>query len=200
MDKIETLPPPPGVLSSLKAGFDAIATNISVILLPLVLDLFLWLGPRLRLDQLFQNFFEGFSRITNNSSSIPPENLIAFQESSTQFLEQLQLFNLLSLLRTFPIGIFSLMSGARPAETPFGAPSVIQVDSGFTLLGLIGLLILIGWFFGGMFFRWVSLIVSDTQPPFEIHIANNIALNSIYDTSDYDRLTDADLIWLLGQF
>ena len=58
LDKIETLPPPPGVIGSLKAGFDAIASNLTVILLPLFLDLLLWLGPRLRVDRLFQRLFD----------------------------------------------------------------------------------------------------------------------------------------------
>ena len=39
MDKIETLPPPPGVVGSLKAGFDAIASNLTVILLPITMSL-----------------------------------------------------------------------------------------------------------------------------------------------------------------
>ena len=54
MDKIETLPPPPGVVGSLRAGFDAVASNLTVALIPLALDLLLWLGPRLRVDRLFR--------------------------------------------------------------------------------------------------------------------------------------------------
>ena len=64
LDKIETLPPPPGVVGSLRAGFDAIAANLSVVLLPLALDLLLWLGPRLRVDRILLAAFDDVSDIT----------------------------------------------------------------------------------------------------------------------------------------
>lgn len=160
MDKIETLPPPPGVVGSLKAGFDAIASNLTVVLIPLVLDLLLWLGPRLRVDRLFQPIFDEMTRYAR-FSGIPTADLKTLQDNSSLLLEQLQQFNLLGTLRTFPIGVFSLMSGTMPGETPWGAPFSIQVDSVFTLLGWIVLLTLIGWMCGGLFFRWVSLVVID---------------------------------------
>src|SRR5258706_6600126 len=53
--RAENLPPPPGVISSIKAGFDAISAHLTAILLPLLLDLFLWLRPRLRMDSLFNS-------------------------------------------------------------------------------------------------------------------------------------------------
>jgi hypothetical protein len=160
MDKIETLPPPPGIVGSLRAGFDAIASHLTVILVPLALDLLLWLGPRLHVDRLFQPIFNELSRYARYSG-FPSADLKTLQENSAAILEQLGQFNLFSALRTFPIGVFSLMSGTRPAQTPFGVPSIIQIDSVLTLLGWIVLLTLIGWMFGGMFFRWVSLVVID---------------------------------------
>ncbi len=160
MDKIETLPPPPGVIGSLRAGFDAIASNLTVILVPLALDLLLWLGPRLHVDRLFQPIFDELSRYARYSG-FPSADLKTLQENSAALLEQLGQFNLLSTLRTFPIGVFSLMSGTRPAQTPLGVPSVIQIDSLFTLLGWVVLLTFMGWMFGGLFFRWVSLVVVD---------------------------------------
>lgn len=160
MDKIETLPPPPGVVGSLRAGFDAIASHLPVILVPLALDLFLWLGPRLHVDRLFQPIFDELARYARYSG-FPSADLKTLQENSTAILEQLQQFNLLSALRTFPIGVFSLMSATKSDQTPLGAPSVIQIDSVLTLLGWLVLLTLVGWMFGGLFFRWVSLVVID---------------------------------------
>jgi len=175
MDKIETLPPPPGVVGSLKAGFDAIASNLTVILLPLALDLLLWLGPRLRIDRLFKPVFDEMSRYAS-FSGISAADLKTLQENSTLLLEQFQQYNLMSALRTFPIGVFSLMSGAMPSRTPWGGPfMVIQIDSGFILLGWIVLLTLIGWIFGGLFFRWVSLVVTDSSQPVDNHFGRSIA-------------------------
>ena len=169
MNKIETLPPPPGVVGSLKAGLDAIASKPGVILLPLALDLFLWLGPRLRIERLFQSILEEMTRYAGYSG-IPAADLSEMQRN----LEQLQQYNLLSALRTFPIGVFSLMSGSMPGQTPLGTPSIIQVDSVFTLLGWFMLLTLIGWMCGGLFFRWVSLVVIDSSQPVDIRLGQSI--------------------------
>ena len=53
MQKLESLPPPPGVIGSLRAGFDAVSSHVVLILLPLALDVFLWLGPRLSVGNLY---------------------------------------------------------------------------------------------------------------------------------------------------
>lgn len=172
-DKIETLPPPPGIVGSLRAGFDAIASHLTVILIPLALDLLLWLGPRLHVDRLFQPIFNELARYARYSG-FPSADLKILQENSTAILEQLGQFNLLSTLRTFPIGVFSLMSGTRPAGTPLGAPSVIQIDSVLTLLVWIVSLTLIGWMFGGLFFRWVSLVVIDPSQSVENRFGQSI--------------------------
>lgn len=173
MDKLETLPPPPGVVGSLRAGFDAIASHLTVVLVPLALDLLLWLGPRLHTDRLFKPIFDEMSRYARYSG-FPATDLKALQENSAIILQGLQQYNLLSALRTFPIGVFSLMSGTGPGQTPLGAPSVIQVDSVLTLLGWIILLTLVGWMCGGLFFRWVSLVVVDPAHPADNRIGQSI--------------------------
>src|SRR3990172_261364 len=173
MEKIETLPPPPGVIGSLRACFDTIASHLTVVLVPLVLDVLLWLGPRLHMDRLFQPIFDEMARYARYSG-FPAADLKTLQDNSTLVLEGLQQFNLLSALRTFPIGVFSLMSGTRPNQTPLGTPSIIQVDSVFTLLGWMLLLSLIGWMCGGLFFRWVSLVVVDPSHPAENRIGQSI--------------------------
>jgi hypothetical protein len=173
MDKIETLPPPPGVVGSLRAGFDAVASNLTVALIPLALDLLLWLGPRLRVDRLFRPIFDEMSRYAS-FSGISSSDLKTLQDNSSLLLEQLKQFNLLGTLRTFPIGVFSLMSGTMPGKTPLGTPASIQVNSVFTLLGWLILLTLIGWLCGGLFFRWVSLIVVSSSQAVDTRFGQSI--------------------------
>jgi len=160
MDKLEALPPPPGVVGSLKAGFDAIASKPLAILLPLALDLLLWLGPRLRVDQLFKSFFDEMARYAA-FSGFPSSDLKTLQENTALLIEQMQNYNLVAALRTFPIGIFSLMSGSLPARTPFGAPASFQINSVIILFGWLALLTVVGWALGGFFFQWVSIAVVD---------------------------------------
>jgi hypothetical protein len=173
MDKIETLPPPPGVVGSLRAGFDAVASNLTVALIPLALDLLLWLGPRLRVDRLFRPIFDEMSRYAS-FSGISSSDLKTLQDNSSLLLEQLKQFNLLGTLRTFPIGVFSLMSGTMPGKTPLGTTASIQVNSVFTLLGWLILLTLIGWLCGGLFFRWVSLIVVSSSQAVDTRFGQSI--------------------------
>lgn len=173
LDKIGTLPPPPGVVGSLRAGFDAIATNLSVVLLPLALDLLLWLGPRLRVDRILLSAFEEVSEIAR-LMGLASANPDTSQEFSALVLEQLQQFNLLSALRTFPIGVFSLMSGSMPDKTPLGMPPAIHVESEFTGLLWIALLTLIGWLLGGLFFYSVSRVVVDPSQQTENRVGQAV--------------------------
>ena len=157
--EVQAIPPPPGIIGSLRAGFDAIAGNIAVILIPLGLDVLLWLGPRLNIDRLIQPFLQQWGAFAT-SSGVQPDSVQAQLATYQQFFSE---FNLLAVLRTFPIGVFSLMSGRLPAPTPLGTPTVLEVNSVFNLLGLVFLLTVVGWMLGGLYFRWVAaLVVSDT--------------------------------------
>jgi hypothetical protein len=57
MNKIETqiMPAPPNTITSLRAGFDAVANKILIIAIPITIDLILWLGPHLTVKTLINN-------------------------------------------------------------------------------------------------------------------------------------------------
>jgi len=122
VQKIESLPPPPGIIGSLRAGFDAVSNHIGLILLPVALDIFLWLGPRFSIGELANPFFKLVfeqARTTLTSSS----DLKRFTDFQSGFSEVMQRFNLLSLLgklQTFPIGVSSLLAQTMPVKTPLG--------------------------------------------------------------------------------
>src|SRR5512143_532721 len=104
----QTLPPPPGIMGALRTGFDTIAGNVSVILMPLALDLLLWLGPRLSPARLLNTVFEGNLKVLTQTYGLKLDTLQSNWEASAPLLQS---FNLLGFLRTFPVGISSLMSG-----------------------------------------------------------------------------------------
>ena len=68
MDKIESqiMPAPPNTISSLRAGFDAVANRIAIILIPIVIDLFFWLGPHLRIKSLVNNLINSLIHSIGN--------------------------------------------------------------------------------------------------------------------------------------
>jgi len=156
--KLETLPPPPGVIGSLKAGFDVVSSHVILILVPLALDLFLWLGPRLNvsdvLGPLYRILFDQVQRGFTSPEDL--KRLVQFQDLFNDGLQRLNLVSLISRLQTFPIGISSLLAKTLPMDSPISTQNIAQVPSLLGLIGYMFLLIMAGWALGGLYFRWVS--------------------------------------------
>lgn len=148
----QSLPPPPGVMNALKAGMDAIASRLSILLLPLALDLLLWFGPRVSVQRLFSGVFEQALAL-GASPALPAAETEAVRQALAEWLSR---YNLLGVLRTFPVGVSSLMTAKLPLKTPLGIQAVIEVGSAVSLMGWLFLLIFLGWMAGGLYFRWVS--------------------------------------------
>jgi hypothetical protein len=175
--KQATIPPPPGLIATFVKGFNTIANNITVIVFPVLLDLFLWLGPHFRLKQLLEQVFADFSSLASPpaSLSLDPAQM---QQAWAQFLDQ---FNLFSILRTFPVGIASLMSGSMPMQTPLGSPLNLEASSFFSVMGLWLLLAVSGWMLGSVYFYWVSgVALKPEQRSFAQSIIQAILLSAIW--------------------
>jgi hypothetical protein len=157
VQKLETLPPPPGVFGSLKAGFNVVSNRVVLIILPLGLDLLLWLGPRLSVDGLLSPYFKLI--FTQARLGIAEADLDRFTQYQSLMLEWLRNFNLLSLLsklQLFPVGISTLSAQTLPVQNPLGIPSVVIISSIWIMLGLAFVLVPIGWIGGGVYFRQVA--------------------------------------------
>jgi hypothetical protein len=158
VSKIENLPPPPGIINSIKVGFDIIATHIWAILLPLLLNLFLWLGPRLRMDALFNSMKTDVISIWT-ASNIPAEDI---KRAMDLYENTIPRINLFWIFHTIPIGISSLFLPQKISQTPLGDPANLQV-SAESLLVWIFFLALCGWIGGGMYFRSVAWLSMDNK-------------------------------------
>ncbi|MGD0611459.1 MAG: hypothetical protein ABSB41_08065 [Anaerolineales bacterium] len=149
------IPPPPGLIHSLASGFNAVATHILVIALPVLLDLFLWLGPHLRLKQLLQPFVDRLPDLLASPlvANMPDPQTVV--QAWTDFISR---FNLFGILHTFPIGVSTLMSLQMPIQTPLGTPPDLEVGSIFSLVATGLSLIILGWLVGGLYYLWVSTV------------------------------------------
>jgi len=150
------IPRPPGLVATLAKGFDAIATHITIILLPVLLDLFLWLGPKLRLQTLLEPLMKQMTTAALPVSASLPDP-VTMQQMWSDFLTG---FNLLSIVRTFPLGVVSLMSASLPASTPLGQAATLEVSSYTSLIGSWMGLVLFGWFLGCVFYSWIAGITA----------------------------------------
>lgn len=185
----QALPPPPGIIGSLRAGFDAIAAHLGLILLPLGLDLFLWLGPHVSVSTLLQPLLDEMARLAPQTG-LPQTEIETMLAAYRELLER---FNVLGVLRTIPVGVSSLMSGRMPIESPLGTPAVVQVASLPQLLSLVLLLTLVGWLLGGLYFHSVAALVSARSPmPAPLHAGRAVGQTVLYS------LIFLALIWAIG--
>ena len=132
----QTAPSPPKLVPSLRTGFDTTANHIVLILIPLILDLFLWLGPHLRFQKLIESIVSQLIALDGLQDPGASEMLQAGQEAWMSLAER---FNLFSALRSYPIGIPSLLSSMLSIDTPVGPSRIFELDS----LGLVVLVWLV---------------------------------------------------------
>lgn len=161
-NSIGTLPPPPGLIASITAGFDAIANHIPVIAIPVILDIFLWFGPRLRVEQMLKPVIAGL--LEQGSASFSAADLAMVRDIWASFTHQLNLF---SFVRTFPVGISSLMAAWMPLDSPLGAPMNIEVTGLLELAGWWIVLALAGWIGGSLYFHWVAQVALKRKASYE---------------------------------
>lgn len=141
-------------MKALMAGFDAISNHIGLILFSVVLDLVLWLGPRWQVNELFDDFFE--------KTAAMPE-MQGQAQMFAQLESVLQGYNLLSFLRTFPVGVPSLLAGQLAVESPLGVSLVWKISSFSSAFGLWLLIALIGLVAGTLYFSGVARAALSSQ-------------------------------------
>jgi hypothetical protein len=147
---------PIGVLASLAKGFDRVAARPVLILPPLVLDLFLWLGPRLGIAP--------FVRATASSLTAPPgadalvqQQIASMQEIFNQLAVRL---NLLRSLSSLPVGIPSVMAGQMPLNAPLKIGPQIELSEPVAILGLWMLITVVGLGLGTWYHRMLAASVA----------------------------------------
>jgi len=153
MNKAKELPSKPiGVISSLAGGLDTVIQAWWVLMFPLLLDLFLWFGPRLSILPVAQAAAENLDRLFGNT---PAFELL---------IEAAQKLNYFSTVSVAPLGIPSLMAVKTPQSTPLSDPSTLSITSNLAWLGAFLLLTLLGLLIGGFFLGLIAQQVRDGEP------------------------------------
>ncbi|MBP9676629.1 MAG: hypothetical protein KBD67_07810 [Anaerolineaceae bacterium] len=144
-------PAPPRLVPTIVKGFDMVASHVHLILLPILLDLFLWLGPKLRIDQLLAPLWQVVSE--NMLKIASPDMLDTIMSVTILYTQMLEQVNLLSAIRTIPVGLPSLIARIGVLASPLQTPWEFQLSSYRIGIAIIGALILSGFFLGTIYFN-----------------------------------------------
>lgn len=149
-------PPPPGAVNALVNGFNTVANNLGVILLPVLLDFFLWFGPQLKAKALVTPVVELAGQMPDSVQSQ------ALTAALTEFANG---FNLFAVLRTYPFGIYSLMTTNLSLQTPLAERFQVE-PGGIAVSALLVLALTVaGWLGGGLYYRMVAGAVFRENTP-----------------------------------
>lgn len=151
---------PKGVIGCLTAGFEMVGRNLLVVTLPVALDLFLWLGPRISVGPLVQ----AVVHLLNTQASADPDTAHQVAQA-TSLLEQFGTqFNLLSVISGIPmLQIPSLLARrASGGGSPLGDPRVLSLSSFLALIPWWVALVLVGLLLGFLYLNEVAHQVRTT--------------------------------------
>jgi hypothetical protein len=153
MQKNEELAPLPGVWRTIAAGFDLTTKHLWLLILPVLLDVFLWLGPRLSSRPIIEQMI----------GLLPQDESLA--DITAQLLELAPRTNLFTSLSVPFIGIPVFMIGATPENTPLPA-QVTEIANPLVWLGLFLLFLVIGVLITAVYYTLIAQTIrkQDAHP------------------------------------
>lgn len=150
----------PRLINALTAGFNSIANHAVLILVPAVLDILLWFTPRLRVDGILlpwvDQFIAQFQQISGSSQEMT-------SVVGTYLRDLVQNLNLTGAIRSFPVGIPSLLAGLGESKSPLGEVPVFQIASLGQAVLIVLILFILGIILGSLFFIRVASITQDSS-------------------------------------
>ncbi len=156
---------PPKLINAFIAGFNTVASHVYLLLLPIAFDLVLWFGPRLRLQGLLGPVVDDTTRYLLEMNSADLANRLT--SVGQIYSEVLKRFNLISMMRTIPIGVPSLLASQSPLETPFGPAQVIEIKSMLAAGVLMAIILLIGFVLGCLYFNLLARTTVEGKAAFD---------------------------------
>ncbi len=151
MENIERKPL--NAIDALWAGFDLVLRRPWLLLLPIALDLFLWLGPQVHAKPVFDEIAR-FVSVTGAQGNSPDmqQALDSFKSAFQTAGEQ---FNVLSFMALFALGIPTLVVVDMPVDV-FKPAVLLTITDQAAFLAWAAVLALVGLFLGSLFLEWVA--------------------------------------------
>jgi hypothetical protein len=125
----------------LSAGYRFLGRRIELLIIPILLDLLFWLGPRLSIAPIFQQMASLYTQVSA-TEGMSPDMVDMIKQAATTFSQMGEQSNLLnSLANTTMLHVPSLMAGSGvnigpviEIQSPLAAISLLI---GFSLLGVL---------------------------------------------------------------
>lgn len=156
---------PLGVIGSLAAGFEMLGQRLWLIALPVLLDLLLWLGPRLSVAPLLKRFVD---LLLAQPAADP--TMASQVAQATYMLEQFgDQFNLFSLLAALPLlNLPSLLAQHVPGSvSPLDGPRVLSATNVLTPMAWGVVLVPMGLLLGFLYLNSLARQVRALRSPNE---------------------------------
>ena len=144
-----------GIIEALSAGLDAVLRHPWLLLIPVLLDMFLWVGPRMQAPALYRSFEPTLRQMTTAMTS--SEARFAAQELSKAVERFFTQYNLFVWLSTGLIGV-PVVNGGIDATLNLvtgSLPNLWQVDTLDGYLLAYVLFTIVGLFISALF--WTML-------------------------------------------
>ncbi|MEA3344903.1 MAG: hypothetical protein U9Q78_01425 [Chloroflexota bacterium] len=143
-----------GVIDTLSAGFNVITKRLWLSVPPVLLDLYLWQGPRLSILPMTRQLASFLRNLPKVSlTGVPPSALAQMVEEIGWGL------NLFSLLHNELMGMPSLIAWAASEFGGGGGRNVIEIRSWEGLLGISATLLLLGVLISSIYLALMALAV-----------------------------------------
>jgi hypothetical protein len=140
------------LINTLSSGYNMVLKRIWVIAIPIALDMYLWLGPRLSIEPLTRSLLSVWLLPEQGPAEIQP--LLEFYRENLKTLGQEG--NLFSFLSSNLLGMPSYLAGGLP-ESVTGSPVMWGESwSALVILALIPVLVAAGLFLGSLYLGIVA--------------------------------------------
>ena len=153
-----------GIIDSLSFGFQLIARRPWLLVLPVLLDLLLWLGPRITVGPLVSRFLP-LLQIPAGMPEDVGELVLVYRDMLEQMGEQ---WNLLSLLVRGVVSLPSFIASQINPSSPLGSPASLGLSSLGGTLGWGALAALVGTLLGGLYLVLIARQLRRLRPDPEL--------------------------------
>ena len=140
----------PSIWNTIAAGFELITRHPWLLILPVLLDIFLWLGPRLSFGPLVQQLM---TQLPVDATLMDPRPMLDLIAPRT---------NMFTYLSVTLLGVPVLMTGLTPESTPL-TPMLVDIDRWGTWAGLILGLTIVGLLLTAIYSTLIASVVVKTD-------------------------------------